>query len=159
MKIVVLCVGKLKESFYKAAQKEYIKRLSAFCKTEIIEVPDISIPDNASNKECSDILDKEGESLLGKIKKDSFVVALDIQGKSMDSVAFSDTLKTCMVSGQSHITFIIGGSLGLSPKVKKRAQMRLSISNMTFTHNMTRIILLEQIYRAFSIINNRTYHK
>lgn len=159
LRIDILCVGKLKESYLKAAEKEYLRRLSAFCKPEVIEIPDEPIPDNPSTKECMGVLNKEGENILYKMKKDTCCIVLDIKGKTMDSVLFSDTIKSYMIAGQSHITFVIGGSLGLSQGVKDRAALRLSLSPMTFTHNMTRIILLEQIYRAFSIINNRTYHK
>ncbi len=159
MKIEIICVGKLKETFYRTAVSEYLKRLSAFVKVEIIETMEISIPDKASDKECAILLNKEGDVLLNKIKKDTWCIVLDVKGKSMDSVDFSRALNECMISGQSHFTFIIGGSLGISQAVKNRAQLLLSLSDMTFTHQMTRIILLEQIYRAFCIINNRTYHK
>lgn len=159
VRIEILCVGKMKEAFFKDAQKEYLKRLSAFGKVEVIEIPDESIPDNASEKECLEILRKEGERLLAGMKKDSYCILLDVKGKSMDSVEFSDTIKSLMVSGQSRLTFVIGGSLGVSQEVKDRAQCKISLSSMTFTHNMSRVILLEQVYRAFSIINNRTYHK
>lgn len=154
-----MCVGKLKESYYRAAETEYLKRLSSFCKMDVIELADESIPNNASVKDCSDILRKEGENLLNKMKKDTYCILLDVEGKGLDSVAFADTIKSLMVSGQSHLTFIIGGSLGVSQEVKNKAQLRISLSAMTFTHNMTRIILLEQVYRAFSIIHSRTYHK
>lgn len=158
MRIDILCVGKLKESYFKAAEKEYIKRLS-MCKIDITEVPDEPIPHNASEKEKEDVLQKEGKNLLAKINKDSFCIVLDVKGKDMDSTAFVDTVKSLMVSGRSRLAIVIGGSLGLSQEVKDRADLLLSLSSMTFTHNMTRIILLEQLYRAFSIIGNRTYHK
>ncbi|HBN84557.1 MAG TPA: 23S rRNA (pseudouridine(1915)-N(3))-methyltransferase RlmH [Clostridiales bacterium] len=159
MRIEILCVGKMKDGYFKAAQKEYLKRLSAFGKVDVVEIPDAPIPDHASEKECIEILRKEGEKLLAGMKKDTYFILLDVKGKDMDSVEFSETIKSLMVSGQSHLTFAIGGSLGVSQEVRNKAHLRLSLSSMTFTHNMTRVILLEQVYRAFSIINNRTYHK
>lgn len=159
MKITILCVGKIKEDFYSKAIAEYSKRLSRYCKLEIIQVNDEKTPDNASDKLEAQIKDKEGERILDKISEDSYVIALAIEGKQPDSVALSEKLHKLTLHGNSHICFIIGGSLGLSENVIKRADELLSFSNMTFPHQLMRVILLEQIYRAFRIQNGEPYHK
>ncbi|MGN0317356.1 MAG: 23S rRNA (pseudouridine(1915)-N(3))-methyltransferase RlmH [Lachnospira sp.] len=158
-KITIVCVGKIKESFFTQAVGEYSKRLSGYCKLEIIELPDEKTPDNASEQLNLKIKDKEGERILSAIKDDAFVIALAIEGKMLDSVELSDKINELAVGGVSNITFVIGGSLGLSQNVMNRADYKLSFSKMTFPHQLMRVILLEQIYRAFRIMKNEPYHK
>ncbi|MBQ8814540.1 MAG: 23S rRNA (pseudouridine(1915)-N(3))-methyltransferase RlmH [Lachnospiraceae bacterium] len=159
MKFTVICVGKIKEKFYTQAIDEYAKRLSRYGKLEIIEVADEKTPDQASETVNRMIKDKEGERILAQIKDDAYVIALAIEGKMLDSEELAAKVESLGVSGTSHITFIIGGSLGLSQKVMKRADYHLSFSKMTFPHQLMRVILLEQIYRACRIIHNEPYHK
>lgn len=159
MKISIVCVGKIKEKFYKDAIAEYSKRLSKYCKLEIIEVADEKTPDGASDKVCDSIMDKEGERIFSHIPDNAYVIALAIEGKEYDSVTFAKYIDRLGVEGNSNIVFVIGGSLGLSDKIKSRADTLLSFSNMTFPHQLMRVILLEQIYRAYRIINNEPYHK
>ncbi|MED9903266.1 MAG: 23S rRNA (pseudouridine(1915)-N(3))-methyltransferase RlmH [Lachnospiraceae bacterium] len=159
MKTGIVCVGKIKEKFYKDALEEYLKRLSRYCKTEVLEVADEKTPDKASSLEEEQIKKKEGDRLLAKIKEDAFVITLEIQGEKMDSVAFAEVLKKAALSGKSHIQFVIGGSLGLHESVSKRADLKISFSDMTFPHQLMRVILCEQIYRGYRIINNEPYHK
>ena len=159
MKIDILCVGKIKEKFYTQALEEYIKRLSAWCDVSIIEVKDENTPDGASAAEEERILDFEGERLIQKLPKGAYVIALDIEGRSLSSPEFSDTLSDLMTHGSSRICFVIGGSLGLSKDIKKSADLRLSFSKMTFPHQLMRVILAEQIYRAFKIMKGEPYHK
>ncbi len=159
MKITVICVGKVKEKFYRMAIDEYVKRLGRYCKPEIIEVADEKTPDNASAHEVELIKDKEGERILKNIRKDGIVIALAIEGKMLSSEQLADKISQLGVKGESHIQFIIGGSLGLSEKVLKEADMLLSFSKMTFPHQLMRVILLEQIYRSYRIIQGEPYHK
>lgn len=159
MKISILTVGKIKEKFFVDAIKEYSKRLSKYCSLEIVEVADEKTPDGASAALEEQIREKEGERLLAKIKENSYVITLEIEGKMLDSIGLSKMLQERMVQGESHLTFIIGGSLGLSKSVLKRSDMALSFSKMTFPHQMMRIILLEQIYRSFRIMKGEPYHK
>ena len=157
MNIDIIAVGKIKEKYFTQAVEEYQKRLSRFVKFTVTEVLDEKIPDNASEKEKLLILEKEGEKILSKIK-DGFVVALCIEGKQLGSEEIADFLeKTSMTS--SRITFIIGGSLGLSDKVKQRAGLKLSFGKVTLPHQLMRVVLSEQIYRGFKILNNENYHK
>ncbi len=159
MKITILCVGKLKEKFMRDAVNEYTKRLSRYVKLEVIEVADEKTPDHASLKEEELIREKEGERLLRRIKGDDHVIALAITGVQYDSVAFSRRLDGFGMSGKGHVVFVIGGSLGLSEQVLGRADEELSFSKMTFPHQLMRVILLEQIYRAYRIIRGEPYHK
>ena len=159
MRISILCVGKVKEKFYRDAIDEFSKRLSRYCKLEIVEVADEKTPDQASETEMKQIKDKEGERLLKNIKEDSYVICLCIDGKQLDSEELAYKIDQLGIQGTSHICLIIGGSLGLSEMVIKRADMKLSFSKMTFPHQLMRVILLEQIYRAYRIINNEPYHK
>ena len=159
MNITVISVGKIKEKYFTAAIDEYSKRLSRFTKLNIIEVADEKIPDNASEKEELQIKDKEGELILSKIKDNMFVVAMDLNAKQMTSEEFSKFLDTQGVIGNSNIAFVIGGSLGLSKNVIKRANHKICFSKMTFPHQLFRVMLLEQIYRAFRIMKNEPYHK
>ena len=159
MKISLLAVGKIKEKYFLDAIQEYKKRLQAYGEVELIEVADEKIPDKASLKEEENIKKKEGDRLLTKIKKNDFVILLDLHGKEIDSVSFSKFLESKMVEGISSFFFVIGGSLGLSKEIIERANFRLSLSPMTFTHQFTRVIILEQIYRAFKIMHHEVYHK
>ncbi len=159
MKITILCVGKIKENFYRQAIDEYVKRLSKYCKLEIIEVADEKTPDKASETLENQIKEKEAERILDKIKEDSFVFTLEILGKRFTSESFASKIENLGVQGNSHLTFIIGGSLGLHEKVLKRSNQSISFSDMTFPHQLMRVILTEQIYRAFRIINKEPYHK
>ena len=159
MKITVLAVGKVKESYFRDAIAEYSKRLSKYCKLEIIEVADEKTPDRASEREEELIKEKEADRLLKHIKEDAFVCALAIEGVQLDSVALAGKMEQIGLQGKSHIIFIIGGSLGLHKSVLQRAEMLLSFSKMTFPHQLMRVILLEQIYRAYRIMANEPYHK
>lgn len=159
MNITIISVGKLKEKYLKLAIDEYTKRLGRYCKVDIIELPDEKTPDNASEKEELQIKDKEGELILSKIKDNMFVVAMDLNAKQITSEEFSKFIETQGVMGNSNIAFVIGGSLGLSQNVIKRANHKICFSKMTFPHQLFRVMLLEQIYRAFRIMKNEPYHK
>ena len=159
MKITIICVGKVKEKFYRMAIDEYVKRLGRYCKLEIIEVADEKTPDNASEHEETLIKDKEGERILKNIRREATVIALAIEGKMLSSEQLAGKISRLGIGGESHIQFIIGGSLGLSDKVLKEADMLLSFSKMTFRHQLMRVILLEQIYRSYRIIQGEPYHK
>lgn len=159
MKITICCVGKIKEKFYSQAIEEYSKRLSKYCKLEIKEAADEKTPDSASDTVNRMIKEKEGDRLLSFIKDDSYVIALVIDGKMLDSVELSEKIDNLMLSGKSDIVFVIGGSLGLDKRVLDRADYKLSFSKMTFPHQLMRVILLEQIYRSFRIMKNEPYHK
>lgn len=159
MKIYIISAGKLKEKYWNMAVEEYTKRLSRYCKTELIQVQDEKTPDGASLAEEEAVKEKEGERILNKIPDSAYVIALAIQGKMLGSVEFAEKLDTLGLHGTSQIAFVIGGSLGLSDAVMKRADFSLSFSAMTFPHQMMRVILLEQIYRAYRIINGEPYHK
>ena len=159
MKITVLCVGKIKESYLRDAIAEYAKRLSRYAELQITEVADEKTPDGASAAEETKIRQIEGGRLMKAFKTDAYNVALAIDGKSLSSEEFSAKIDELCVSGVSHIRFVIGGSLGLSPEVLKACDYRLSFSKMTFPHQLMRVILLEQIYRAFRISTGEPYHK
>lgn len=159
MKIRILCVGKIKEKFMREALGEYSKRLSRYIKLEIIEVVDEKTPDSASEKEENQIRDKEAERLLKQIRQEDYVIALAIDGKMYDSVAFSQKLDRFGVLGRGSVVFVIGGSLGLGEQVLERADETISFSKMTFPHQLMRVILLEQIYRGYRILRNEPYHK
>lgn len=158
MKITVVAVGKLKEKFYAEAVSEYSKRLSRYCRLDIIQVQDEKTPDQAGPSLENQIKEKEGERILSCIK-DGCVIALAIGGITLDSVELSDKINCLGISGISHIVFVIGGSLGLSDAVLKRADYKLSFSRMTFPHQLMRVILLEQVYRSFRIMHGEPYHK
>lgn len=159
MNISILCVGRVKEKFLRDAINEYSKRISKFSSINIIEVDDEETPANASEKEMLAILEKEGNRILSKISDTFFVYTLEIEGKKMSSEQFAKSIENLCIEGKSKICFVIGGSLGLSEAVKKRSDRSLSFSDMTFPHQLMRVILLEQIYRSFKIINNEPYHK
>lgn len=158
MKVTIICVGKIKERFYTDAIKEYAKRLGRFTDFEIIEIPDESIPENASEKEKEDIKQREGKKILSRIKPQSYVISLCIEGKQLDSEELAERIQSICMS-TSRIVFIIGGSLGLSDEVKKASQLRLSFGRMTLPHQLMRVVLTEQIYRAFMINSGSSYHK
>jgi len=159
MKITVIGVGKIKEKYFTLAIDEYSKRLSRYCKLEIIEVSDEKTHDQASEAEEEQIKKIEGERILKHVKNDGYVIALAIDGKMLSSTELADKMEQLGVGGTSHLIFVIGGSLGLSNEVLSRADYQLSFSKMTFPHQMMRVILLEQIYRAYRIITNQPYHK
>ncbi|MDQ0151274.1 23S rRNA (pseudouridine(1915)-N(3))-methyltransferase RlmH [Eubacterium multiforme] len=159
MNITLITVGKLKEKYLKQAIDEYSKRLSRYCKLEIIELPDEKTPDNASENEEKQIKEKEGRGILSKIKDNSYVVAMDLKGKQITSEEFSVFIDRCGITGNSNIVFVIGGSLGLSEDVLRRANYKLCFSKMTFPHQLFRVMLLEQVYRAFRIMKGEPYHK
>ncbi|SFU89263.1 23S rRNA (pseudouridine1915-N3)-methyltransferase [Clostridium sp. DSM 8431] len=159
MNITLITVGKLKEKYLKQAIDEYSKRLSRYCKLEIIELNDEKTPDNASEKEELMIKEKEGKAILSRVKDNAYVVAMDLKGKQLTSEELASFISDCGVRGNSNIVFIIGGSLGLSEEVIKRADYKLCFSKMTFPHQLFRVMLLEQVYRSFRINNNEPYHK
>jgi 23S rRNA (pseudouridine1915-N3)-methyltransferase len=159
MKIKIACVGKVKDAFYRDAVAEYAKRLSRFCTLEIAEVSDEKAPETLSPAEEAQVMEREGERLLSKILPGEFVVCLTIEGKRFSSEAFATTLQATFDRSISCITFVIGGSLGLSSAVTGRADLKLSVSDMTLPHGLCRVVLLEQIYRAFKINAREPYHK
>lgn len=159
MKITVIAVGKIKEKYYRDAVAEYGKRLARYCRFEIIEVEDEKTPDKAGEALEEQIREKEAERILRHVRQDAYVITLEIQGKKMDSDAFADTIEKLGTYGKSHIQFIIGGSLGLHKSVSMRAETKVSFSDMTFPHQLMRVILSEQIYRAYRIIHGEPYHK
>ena len=159
MNITIIGVGKIKEKYLKLGIDEFSKRLTKYCKLDVIELDDEKYPENLSEKDMLIVKDKEGKKILSKIKNNSYVIALAIDGKNLSSEELADTMSKLAVRGNSHITFVIGGSLGLSDEVLKRADYKLSFSKMTFPHQLMRLILLEQVYRAFRINNNEPYHK
>ena len=159
MRINIVCVGKIKEKYLKLGIDEFKKRLSKYCKLEIIELEDEKAPENLSDKEMLIIKEKEGKKILSKIKDNSYVIALAIDGKNLSSEELAETINKLGVRGVSNITFVIGGSLGLSDEVLSRADYKLSFSKMTFPHQLMRLILLEQVYRVYRINNGEPYHK
>lgn len=159
MKVSIVCVGKIKEKFYRDAIDEYLKRLSRYCKAEIIEVADEKTPDGAGEKLEEQIRNMEGERILSKIPDSAYMILLAIKGEQLTSEALSEKLTRLAVDGESHICFVIGGSLGTSDAVYKRADYKLSFSKMTFPHQLMRVVLLEQIYRSYKIEAGEPYHK
>ena len=159
MKITIIAVGKIKEKYFSAAIEEYVKRLGRYCRLELVEVPDEKTPDGAGEGLVLQIKRKEGERILQKIPDNAHVIALAIDGRALDSEELAAQMERWNVGGISHLVFLIGGSLRLSPEVLGRADYRLSFSRMTFPHQLMRVILLEQIYRSFRIRNHEPYHK
>ena len=160
MKITILCVGKIKEKFYTAAIAEYVKRLSRYCKLEIVEVADEKTKDRASLAEEAMIKQREGDKLKRYLDgKEAYRIALAIDGAMLDSVELSEEMNRLMVRGCSHIIFVIGGSLGIADDVLSMMDYRLSFSKMTFPHQLMRVVLLEQVYRSYRIMNHEPYHK
>lgn len=159
MKITIICVGKIKEKYFVQAVEEYKKRLTRYCKLNIIELQDEKTPDGCSETLCSRIKAKEGERILDAVKGDEYVISLAIEGRRLSSEKLAEMIDRLGVNGTSHIAFIIGGSLGLDKRVLDRSDMLLSFSDMTFPHQLMRVILLEQVYRSYRIINGEPYHK
>ena len=159
MRITLVTVGKIKEKYLEQAIAEYSKRLSRYCRLEIIQVADEKTPEGASSAVGEQIKEKEGERILSQIREGAYVIALAIDGQMLDSVELSQKISKLGIDGISHIVFVIGGSLGLSSRVLKRADYKLSFSRMTFPHQLMRVILLEQIYRSYRIISGEPYHK
>ena len=161
MKITVITVGKIKEKYLRDAIAEYAKRLSRYCKLEIVEVADEKTPDQASETVEEQIRDKEGERILKYIRDDMYVITLEIGGKMLSSEELADKINMLGIQGQSSVAFVIGGSIGLGREVEvlKRSDYALSFSKMTFPHQLMRVILLEQVYRSYRIINGEPYHK
>jgi len=159
MKITVITVGKIKEKYFVGAINEYAKRLSKYCKLNMIEVADEKAPENLSEADMLIVKKKEGERILSKVRDSDYVVALAIEGKQVTSEGLSEKLNALALTGKSDVTFIIGGSLGLSDAVMKRSNYQLSFSKMTFPHQLMKVVLLEQVYRSFRILRNEPYHK
>ncbi|MBU5294433.1 23S rRNA (pseudouridine(1915)-N(3))-methyltransferase RlmH [Anaerosalibacter bizertensis] len=159
MNIIIIGVGKIKEKFMQEGIKEYSKRLSRYCKLKILEVADESTPENLSEKGIEIIKEKEGKRILSKISNNSYIISLDIKGKNFSSEEFSKKIEDIALGGTNDITFIIGGSLGLSEEILNKSNLKLSFSKMTFPHQLMRMILLEQIYRGFRIMKGEPYHK
>lgn len=159
MNINLICIGKLKERYWREAVEEYSRRLSRFCRLNILELKEAPLPKNSSPADEAEVMRKEGESILSHIGQRDYVIALEVEGEMMDSVRLSKKLRGILDSGPQAVDLIIGGSLGLSPEVKKRADFGLSFSPMTFPHQMMRVILLEQLYRSFKIDAGEAYHK
>jgi len=158
MNITILCAGKIKEKYFTAAIDEYSKRMKRFAKFQIVELPDEKIPDNASVREEEAIKAKEGKAMLSKMRDSDFVVAMCIEGTQLDSVELARKIESISMNSSS-VVFVIGGSLGLSDEVKNRANLRLSFGKITLPHQLMRVVMCEQIYRAFKISNNEQYHK
>lgn len=158
-KVTILCVGKLKEKFYMDAVAEYQKRLSRFCKLDLMELPESRLSDSPSQGEIDQALSQEAEAIRGKLPKGAALIALCIEGKELSSPQLAEKLEEFALGGTSHLCFLIGGSVGLSPALKQAADFRLSMSPMTFPHHLARVMLLEQIYRAYQINAGTKYHK
>lgn len=159
MNINIICIGKLKEKYWTDACNEYLKRIGGYCRINVIELKEAKLPKNASAADELAVMVKEGESILAKISDQDYVIALEIEGRMLDSVELSKKITGTFAQGRQTIDFVIGGSLGLSEAVKKRADYGLSFSKMTFPHQMARVVLLEQVYRAFKIAGGEVYHK
>lgn len=159
MKITVISVGKIREKYLKDALAEYSKRLGRYCSLQIIEVADEKTPDQAGESLERQIREKEAERILKYVREEMYVITLEIEGKMLSSEAFAEKIELLGIQGKSSIAFVIGGSIGLGESVRKRSDYALSFSGMTFPHQLMRVILLEQIYRAFRIINGEPYHK
>ena len=158
MKVTLICVGKVKEKFYRDAIKEYEKRLGAYIKLNTIEISDEKVKVE-NDSEIALAMEKEGNNILSKIKYNQYVITLEILGKNLSSEEFASKIDNLMLTGKSDVTLVIGGSYGLSDSVKKRSDFALSFSRMTFPHQMMRVVLLEQVYRAYRIITGASYHK
>lgn len=158
MRISIVCAGKIKEKYLTAGIAEFVKRLTPFCRLEIVEVDEERMPDNPSDAERTKALAKEGERLLKSVRESSYLIVLDVAGKQLSSEELAAKFDTLAVSGQSDVTFIIGGAFGLSTGVRQAAKERLSFSKMTFTHQMIRLLLVEQVYRAMKIRRGEPYH-
>lgn len=158
LSINIICVGKIKENYLKDAISEYSKRLSKYCNLNIIELPDEKLPNQLSQKNIDEVKNTEGNKILAHIKKDSYSICLDLKGKQFSSEEFSAKIDSIALNFNSSINFIIGGTLGLSKDVLENANEKICFSKMTFPHQLIRVFLLEQLFRAFKISNNETYH-
>ena len=159
LSVTLVCVGKMKEPYYIAAFDEYRKRLAVYCKLSVCELPEQRLPDSPSLREISAALEKEGAEIEKHIPPQAAVIALCVEGKQVSSIAFSQMLERRALDGQSRLCFLVGGSFGLSEAVKRRADVSLSLSEMTFPHHLARVMLIEQLYRAFTIQAGTRYHK
>ena len=159
MNIQIICIGKLKESYWTDAVKEYTKRISRYATIDVLELKESLLPANASPADEEKVKIEEGKEILKAIKSGTYVITLEIKGRQLSSEELADKVESLGIEGKSNIAFVIGGSLGLSPEVSARSDFKLSFSKMTFPHQMMRVILLEQIYRSFKIIKHETYHK
>ena len=159
MNIRIVCVGKLKEKYLKEACDEYVKRLTKYCRLDIIELKEAKLPENASPADEEKVKIDEGKAILSKLFEKEYVITLKVLGKHLSSIELAEKISNLSVSGNADIAFVIGGSLGLSDEVSKRSNFSLSFSKLTFTHQMMRVLVLEQIYRAFKIARNENYHK
>ena len=159
MRIKIYAIGKIKESYLKIGIDEYLKKIRPYAQIEIVELNDEPIPTNPNNSEIELAKNKEGDKVLSLLKNNEYLIGLDLNKKEFDSVEFANYINTKLVDSGASISFVIGGSYGLSDELKKRCNDSISLSKMTFLHQMTRLILLEQIYRAFKILRNETYHK
>ncbi|MCI6253605.1 23S rRNA (pseudouridine(1915)-N(3))-methyltransferase RlmH [Eubacterium coprostanoligenes] len=159
MKVTVIAVGKLKEKYLRDACEEYLKRLGTYSKVSVVEINEERCSDNPSGMEIENVKQKEGQRIIAKIPKGSFIVPMCIEGTQFSSEDFAKKIEATAVAGNSDITFIIGGSFGLSDEVKSLGKLKLSFGKLTLPHQLMRVVLLEQIYRAFSILNNSKYHK
>ena len=159
MNINIIAVGKIKEKYINEGIKEFSKRLSRYAKLRIIEISDERAPENLSKKDMEKVMEKEGSRILVKVPQNSFIITLEIEGKQITSEKLSQKIEDLMISGINDITFIIGGSLGLSKEIKSLSNFKLSFSKMTFPHQLMRLILLEQVYRSFRIMKGEPYHK
>lgn len=157
--INILCVGKVKEKFFRDAIDEYSKRLSKYCNLNIIEVPDSKVPDKTSDNIEKMIKDEEASRMLNQLKKETYLICLDLNGKEYTSVEFSEKISKLTVEGNSNITFVIGGTLGIGDDILKISKEKICFSKMTFPHQLIRIFLLEQLFRGFKIANGETYHR
>lgn len=159
MNITIICIGKLKEKYWTQAVEEYSKRLRGYCSLEVVELKESRLPDKAGPAEELAVKEAEGREILKRIKDNMYVITLEVKGKMLSSEKLAEKIEQLGLSGDSNIAFVIGGSLGLSEEVSRRADFKLSFSEMTFPHQMMRVILLEQVYRSFKIMRNETYHK
>ena len=159
MNIDIITVGNIKENYLTQAINEYLKRLRPYANVNIIEIGEYQLSNKASDKEIQQALEKEGQYILAKIKDNSYVISLAIEGKQVTSEALAQKIEDLTIDGYSDITFIIGGSYGMSNELKQKSDMKLSFSKMTFPHQLMRVILLEQVYRSFKILKNEPYHK
>ena len=158
-KVTIICVGKLKEKFYADAVSEYVKRLSRFCKLDIVELPEDRLPDDPSQAQIDAALLKESDAIRAKIPAGAHVIAMCVEGKERSSEALARLMAACATRGESHLVFLIGGSFGMHPSIKAQAAVKLSMSPMTFPHHLLRVMLLEQIYRGYQINAGTRYHK
>lgn len=158
MQITIACVGKLKETYWQKGYEEFVKRLQPFCKLELVYIMEEKMPEGASPKAEAQVLAKETKRLLEIIPSQSYVILLDVKGKEMSSPDVAAKLQDLMVAGKSHLTFVIGGPFGYTDELRQRADYAWSFSKLTFTHQMIRVLLVEQIYRAFKIMHNQKYH-